>query len=149
MSYHYYRGADGLRFCYAPGATYRCPLAPESEPKLLTLAAAELLKCDAAKLARIFERMHNVSLRERDEATGKLTETCRVCGSKLDRLGFAAWAERDKPEADSVGERISEAVFGAVVEQVEPRRYFERKREAMSWAVEEARISRAIAAEAR
>jgi hypothetical protein len=144
-AYHFYAGAGGERFCYAAAATYRCPVGSEDEPKLLAASAAALLHCDAAKLAKILEKAHHVSIRERDES-GKLTETCRACGARLERVGFAAWQEHDRD--DAVGERIASRLgFGPPSEQVGARRYFERKRDAMEWAREEAKISTAAARE--
>jgi hypothetical protein len=146
FAYHYYPGADGLRCCYASSPTFRCPLVETREPDLLIQATASMLECDAVKLAQIFERAHRRNLRERDDA-GKYTGRCQVCGTQLDRIGFGAWKEHDKSEAANVGERISRDVFGAIVEQLGPRRYFDRKREAMEWCREEAKISVAAAAE--
>ena len=146
FAYHYYPGADGLRCCYASQPTFRCPLVETREPDLLIGAAAAMLEVDEVKLAQIFERAHRRNLRERDDA-GKFTGRCQVCGSQLDRIGFAAWKEHDKPDATNVGEQISQRVFGAIVERLTPSRYFERKREAMEWCREEAKISVAAAAE--
>lgn len=143
FAYHYYPGANGLRCCYASSPTFRCPLVETREPDLLIQAAASMLECDPVKLAHIFERAHHRNLRERDDA-GKFTGRCAACGSQLDRLGFAAWKEQPK-DASNAGERISERLFGEATERLGSSRYFDRKRDAMEWCREEAKISRAAA----
>lgn len=143
-NYHYYRGADGQRFCYAAEPTYQCPLA---EPGA-TGSAAEALGCDAAKLAQMIRRAHSRSGAGRDrDADGRLTERCQTCGAKLVRVGYAAWAE--EPDPEEYRERIAERLgFDRPMRQSKPRRYFDVKREAMAWAREEAAISKAVAEEA-
>jgi hypothetical protein len=146
-SYHYFGGAGGLRVCYAAEPTYRCPLVPEDEPKLLLPAAAKMLGCELAKLERLFARGHQRALRERDDE-GKFTGRCAACGAPLEKVGFAAWKERTVTEPTNSGQTIAVRLFGGATEQLGPRRYFDRKKEAIEWCREEAKISLAQAAEA-
>jgi hypothetical protein len=149
MSYRYYAGAVGARFCYAVQPTYLCPL---GEPDLEAVeapwqAAARELGCSPVYLAREIRRAHRSHRigRERD-ADGKLTDRCTVCGARMERHGFAAWSEAPDPE--EYRQRIADRLgFAMAVVQSTPRRYFERKREAMEWAREESKISRAAAVE--
>lgn len=153
-AYHYYAGADGAQFCYAAQPTYRCPLAEPSEEgagrpneSSQLVAAADALTVDPGKLAGVLKRAH-ASYRAGRERTeeGRLTDTCRVCGARMERVGFAAWHQAPDPVEyrQQIAKRLG---YVAATRQVGRRRYFDRKREAMEWAHEEAKISRAAAQE--
>lgn len=153
MSYRYYQGAPGRRYCYAPDPTFTCPYGQlkyttENEewsaPEPFMQAAA-LLDVFPDSLVRLVVRGHRNNRRARID--GKLTDRCDNCGHRMERLGFRCWVEQDKPPGQfGTSDEITSRLGGTPTEIVKTV-YLDTKKEARSWALEESRISKATAAE--
>lgn len=139
----YYVEAGDTHFCWSTEPTYRCPNADmprggdgEIIATPAIVSAAGLLAADPAKLAGLLERPHRRVSQHRARVDGKLTDTCAICGARLERLGFARWIER-KPtteERKSVQGRINERLgFDGMIRQA-PTWYSKTKKDAAAWA---------------
>ena len=152
MSYRYYNGAPGRRYCYAADPTFVCPygqlkVSTDEQwevPEAFAQAAA-LLDVFPDNLVRLVVRGHRNNRRARID--GKLTDRCDNCGHRMDRLGFRCWIEQDRPpEHWGTSDQITRSLGGTPSEIVKTV-YLDTKKEARSWALEESRISKAAAAE--
>jgi hypothetical protein len=132
MSYWYYEGPDDRHFCWAKAPTFVCENAEGLREEDAERIAVEL---GITKIDEIIANAHRraaVSLRERVD--GKLTDSCRVCGAKLTRKGFAAWEERPADPTSSKA-RIGARLGLHSHERVGTTRYFRTKAKAKAWAL--------------
>lgn len=139
--YWYVEGADGVHYCWAKVPTFRCPFG-EGPPVALTDALdseAENGWPTSDKLVRMFQRAHGTGMggRERDEQD-RLTDRCRGCGAQLERLGYRAWAEREKPPGEHGEGVVAEALGFGRVQPIGDARYFRTKKQAAAWARKQA-----------
>jgi len=164
MGYRYYDGGKDpvgpTRFCYASQATVTCPLSPYNPDGLalrsydlehlrarMTVSNLEEIGLDPVKLLRYAHRRSGVE-------GAKPGEPCPFCGTPVRSIGYATWTERP------LAEEGREAQLGDGEHQVgrpfssgaqwwahSERTYWPKKREAIEWAREESRISKAAAAE--
>lgn len=153
MSYHYYEGAPGTRYCWALDPTFICPIsqlkydtADEqwSVPDEFT-AAANLLGVEPSSLLRLMVRGHRNNRRMRID--GKLTDRCETCGHKMERKGFRTWSERDRTEPREGVGGVSDDLtrrFGGTPSEILKTIYFDTKKEARAWALENSQVSQAI-----
>lgn len=142
-----YTTHDGRRYCYAVEPTYRCPLA-DAVPEEVTdvpeaiVAAAAALGSDAYLLARALRKAHTGMLatdggRQRED--GKLTDRCRCCGARMERLGFRVWIE-EPLDPDSTKGRISSRLGFNGYQQVDgSSRYFPTKARARDFVFDGAK----------
>jgi hypothetical protein len=161
--YSYYEAPDGRRFCFITHPTFLCPLATferaedENRSRVLTdavVAAAGVLGCDPADLARIIEGSHaRAGTSRKRTADGKLTADCGSCGARMERLGFRCFIEAPIPDGEETqGEQASRAIAGrlgfSAPMRTERSFYVDTKREAREWALDELRTAESIAREA-
>lgn len=169
MNGWYYAGGDGTRFCFAKEPSFVCPNGRSlwdchdlatgevtvverqaGERMGITFtrhvtdaqrrAAAEL-GMDPECLASLILRGHSSNWGRR-RVDGKLTDQCKACGTKMERLGFRCWIEHDKAAEDyGTGDRITETL-GGTPSITTKSFYLDTKKEARSWAIEESRISK-------
>lgn len=161
---------DGQRWCWNVEPIYSCPNAQVTEyvahedgeggAHVLSgrddevTDAAQALGMDAVKLGLILTRGHQSHRagRDRDDA-GKLTDRCRVCGAKMRRDGFRAWRSQLMPagkatDAERTSAHIGSRIFGSdgTVWRDDPCKWYDTKKEAKGWALEELKTARAVAA---
>lgn len=176
----YFEAPDGRRFNWNKEPTYTCPhegiryevhdfgtgkvtitdARPADEAVGITFSryiseetkqAAAALGVDPLKLAKMITAGHR-STYGRERVDGKLTEKCRACGAKMERLGFRCWIDRPVSADEATeGEQASKAIAGRLG-FADPRRtvqtfYAETKREADRWARDELATAHAVAAE--
>lgn len=150
----YFAGAEGRCFLYAKEATFRCPYAEElswgpddAKPMPLTLELEALIaQAEVPVYAeRLMKKAHgrNTTLRHADEP-----DTCNSCGARLVKVGYRTWIEAtidDPIHEDSINDstRRLNSAFGATHLHVRgSTRYWPTKREAITWAREEAAIDK-------
>lgn len=153
MSYRYYQGAPGRRYCWAVDPTFICPNGAlkyssadeEWEVPEPFMRAAEILDVFPSSLVKMVVRGHRNNRRLREN--GRLTDRCETCGTRMKREGFRAWIEQDKrPEDLGTSDQITLRLGGSPSHIVKTI-YFDTKKEAVAWALDESRISKAIAKE--
>jgi hypothetical protein len=136
--YFYFENeSTGQRFAWAKEPTFVCGFA-ESPPAPLEDSLAESTEPDSPtveKFREIWRRGHRgTSHRARDE-NDRLTDRCAACGAKMERRGFRAWAEIEKSEPGTSGDRIAQRLGFSMTEQIPGSgRYFRTKRQARDWA---------------
>lgn len=164
MSYHYYDGGDGRHYCYAAEATVRCQFDPRGWPSIsdppptvqawLRETAAAAGDPDPIRLLR---RAHAGSQAVDPQSPTK----CWACHGRLIKIGYSAWIEarlNDPIHDDAVKtlemesslastRAINERLGATHIRVSGSHRYFERKREAIQWAREEAELHRSIVKE--
>jgi hypothetical protein len=180
-NYRYWDGPGGARYCFNIEPTFRCPhdglrydvvelgtgkvtvteLRPRDETVGITFsihvtdeakAAADLLGVDPLKLTRMLARSHN-SNHGRERVNGKLTDRCKACGAKMERLGFRVWIERPKTEEeltaqDRTSSHVAERLGFSGERTVTVRSaYTDTKREAKQWCLDERATAQAVAEE--
>lgn len=144
--YNYFRGPGGRRFCWDVHPRFRCRLADGDLSTAPELGAAA--KAAGVTLGWVLEKAHNSRESRGRDADGRLTNRCFYCDAKMERLGFACWVEEPDDPASSrsqTRERFGLSPFRAVGERI----HLPTKREARAWALEQAQIAEAIAAEER
>jgi hypothetical protein len=158
MSWRYYEGAPGRRYCWAIDPTFTCPNGTLKYPTADDdweipepfMRAAEILDMYPGLLLRMVVKAHRNNRRLREN--GRLTDRCETCGRRMERKGFRAWAEEDagagRTGLQGVSDELTRA-FGGKPSNILKVIYFDTKKEAVAWALEESRISRAVAAEAK
>jgi hypothetical protein len=169
-SWRYYEH-DGTRWCWNVDPTFICPnagiteyVAPEDgDGGAHVIArredeigeAADALGMDPIKLALILNRAHQSFKHDRERVDGKLTDRCKACGAKMRREGFRAWIERfvpenERTEAERTSTRIGSRLFGSsdTTWRREGFRWYDTKKEATGWALDEYKVAKALKASA-
>jgi hypothetical protein len=161
-TYWVYTASDGRRYCWNKEPTFSCPLVdpladrpdPDGDPvspfgRGIDEAAAAL-SVAPADLAGVLRRAHRSTSGKgtrRRRVGGRLTDLCDVCGRRMKRLGFRAWIEVPDT-SERTGTQITRMMFGAAYWPVrDSSRYFDTKKEAQSWALDEKRLHDAILAD--
>jgi hypothetical protein len=179
VSSRYYQGPGGEHVCWNVEPTFQCPLArvqydvldmetgetrgpveSQSETVGITYTrhvspamaqAAAVLGVDGKLLERIVERAHHSNY-GRLRVNGKLTDRCKACGGKMDRLGFRVWVDRpiaagEETEGERTGKMMARRMGFAAPMRTVKSAHVDTKREAIAWARDELAMLKSIAAE--
>lgn len=175
MSYRYYEAPDRRQFCYATHPTFTCPQSRslwdyhdletgdtkvvEREPGermgvTFTRHVNDRVKHGARQLGMDPDRLAGmIAVAHRRDSgrariDGKLTDKCKVCGAKMERVGFHCWVERpyteEELESSSARATVSlNAALGTQALKTIRNLYVDTKKEAREWAYDEFKTAKA------